>query len=67
MCIIYIHNNPVNHGFCQTPKQWKYSFYNSIVSKKSTKLKRTEVLEWFESQNNFICYHNTNVDDIFAE
>jgi putative transposase len=67
MAIVYIHNNPVKHGFCYFPNEWKYSSYNSIILDKSTQVERDEVLEWFENKRNFKAYHQTNVDDIFAE
>lgn len=30
--INYIHQNPVKHGFVNTPEDWKYSSYGSILS-----------------------------------
>lgn len=67
MCIVYIHNNPVKHGFCISPNQWKYCSYHSIISDKPTLIERSEVLEWFENKSNFIYYHNSNAEDIFAQ
>lgn len=67
MCIVYIHNNPVKHGFCDAPDKWKFSSFNSIISTNPTQVKRAEVLEWFENKKNFIQYHKTNVDDIFVD
>jgi len=67
MGIVYIHNNPVKHGFCSSPEKWKYSSYNSILSERPTKIERKEVLTWFENKINFINYHKTRADDIFRE
>ena len=67
MCIVYIHNNPVKHDFCNTPNKWKFSSYNAIISDEITKVEREEVLSWFENKRNFIEYHQSNADDIFAE
>ncbi len=67
MCVVYIHNNPVNHGFCEQAAEWKHSSYGTIISEKPTNVKRDDVLSWFESRNNFIGYHNSNAADIFAE
>lgn len=33
--ILYIHQNPVHHGFCQTPIQWKWSSYSMFASEKN--------------------------------
>jgi len=67
MCIVYIHNNPVNHGFCRLPENWKYSSYNAIISNEPTNIEREEVFYWFENCQNFIDYHRSNAGDIFAE
>jgi len=55
--IIYIHNNPVEAGFVKKQSEWKYSSYNSIISNKTTLLKRREVIELFEDLENFIFCH----------
>lgn len=55
--INYIHFNPVNHGFVNKPSQWKYSSYNAIVSKKTTLVKREQVLQWFGGMANFMYCH----------
>ena len=57
----YIHQNPVNHGFCQKPEEWLYSSYNSCISEKPTRLKRDEILEWFGNRDAFIDFHNNNI------
>lgn len=66
-CIVYLHNNPVHHGFSIRPEDWKYSSYNKIMSVEPTLLERTEVIGWFENKHNFINYHNLIASDIFAE
>ena len=30
--IDYIHYNPVKHGYCKSPKDWKYSSFNRFVN-----------------------------------
>ena len=62
----YIHYNPVNDGYCENIEKWEYSSYNALISKKPTKLKREEVISWFEDRENFIFYHNRepDIDDI---
>lgn len=67
MCLVYIHNNPVKHGFSVSSDQWKYSSYKAITTTFSTRIEREEVLSWFENRRNFVQYHKLNVDDIFAE
>lgn len=55
--IHYIHFNPVNAGMVAEPKDWKFSSYQSILSKKSTKLIREEVIELFDDLENFKFCH----------
>ena len=59
--INYIHQNPVNHGFCRSPSDWTHSSYHSFLSEKQTRLKRTEVLEWFGGKEQFQQFHQSNV------
>jgi REP element-mobilizing transposase RayT len=61
--ILYIHSNPVHHGFVKTLEEWHYSSYNSLISSKSTALMRDEVLNWFNGQKDFIEFHQTPMDD----
>ncbi|HAY3552548.1 transposase [Elizabethkingia meningoseptica] len=59
----YIHNNPVNHGFVNKITDWKYSSYNSYLSNdKESKLHRETILEYFETLDDFIAYHYSNVE-----
>ncbi len=55
--IIYTHNNPIEAGFVEKPSEWKFSSYNSIISKKETLLKRSEVINMFDDIENFIYCH----------
>ena len=60
--LLYIHNNPVHHGFAEGPNDYPWSSYFSCVSIKPTKLKRDKVIGWFDSEANFISYHNKQLD-----
>ena len=64
--VIYIHNNPVNHQICENAFNYPWSSYLACVSEKSTKLKREEVINYFDNLNNFKCVHkhNLNFSDI---
>jgi len=37
------------------------------ISNGITNIEREEVINWFENRGNFIRYHQSNVDDYFAE
>jgi|SRR5690554_578921 len=59
--IIYIHLNPVKHEFTKKFEKYKYSSFQSIISEKPTKLKRTEVLDMFSGAENFMASHHQKV------
>ncbi|TAJ11979.1 hypothetical protein DMA11_14860 [Marinilabiliaceae bacterium JC017] len=56
--VLYIHHNPVHHGFCSHPIEYGWSSYLTFLSSKTTKLKRNDVLEWFNNNTNFKCSHD---------
>ena len=60
--VVYIHQNPVHHGFTDDFRDYPWSSYGSFISQKSSKIKRKEVLDWFNDVNNFVFTHNRLVD-----
>jgi len=60
--VIYIHLNPVKHGFVNEPAEWKFSSYNTILSNQTTNLKREYVIELFGDRENFIFVHKLNLE-----
>lgn len=60
--ILYIHNNPVHHGFCSHPVEYPWSSYLTCISIKPTKLQRDSVVGWFDSQANFKLLHQQQLD-----
>ena len=55
--VLYIHCNPVHHGFCEHPIEYGWSSYLSCISSKCTKIRREVVLEWFYDKENFEYCH----------
>jgi REP element-mobilizing transposase RayT len=55
--IQYIHLNPKHHLNIDY-KNYKFSSFQSIISDKETKLARTEVLNYFDTIDNFIFCHD---------
>jgi len=55
--IHYIHFNPVEAKLCETPEQYKYSSYKSLISNSKTLLDRDETISWFDDLENFIYVH----------
>ncbi len=60
--ICYIHQNPVQAGFCRSADEWKYSSFNAIVGKGPTLVCRNEVIELFFNLENFIFCNRKQVD-----
>ena len=60
--ILYIHNNPVHHGFCKHPIEYPWSSYLTCISVKPTKLHREAVVGWFDSEANFKMKHDEKIE-----
>lgn len=56
--VVYIHRNPVHHGFTDDYRDYPWSSYGSIISDKTTRLRRKEVVDWFDNRKNFIYCHS---------
>ncbi|MBF2708257.1 transposase [Flavobacterium soyangense] len=55
--IVYIHNNPVHHNYCEHPLDYPWSSYSTCLTNQPTKLKRKEVIEIFDDIENFKYIH----------
>lgn len=62
--IVYIHQNPVKHRFCESPSDYPWSSYLSCVTLKPTKLKREKVIAIFGTSDTFKTYHRGNYTEI---
>ncbi|HAF30689.1 MAG TPA: hypothetical protein DCG75_16730 [Bacteroidales bacterium] len=64
--IVYIHLNPVYHGFTNEVGMWKYSSYNAICSSKPTLINKEEILTLFDDASNFKAYHLSKAAENYA-
>ena len=55
--VYYIHHNPVHHGFTDNIIEYPWSSYLTMIKLSKTKLKREEVLGWYDDVGNFKYYH----------
>ena len=60
--VLYIHNNPVHHGFCSHTVEYPWSSYLTSISIKPTQLQREAVLGWFDDVANFKHRHNDTIE-----
>lgn len=58
--LYYIHANPQHHGLCRDFTKYSWSSYSGILSQKTSKLKREEVIDWFYGKAGFIDFHKQN-------
>lgn len=65
--VYYIHHNPVHHGFCDQMDDYPWSSYLTILSPKQTRLKRSEVLNWYNNMQSYNDYHNRQSLQKFRE
>jgi len=55
--IYYIHRNPIHHKHSSRFDDYQWSSYKSIITNSKSKLKRDEVLKWFDGEKEFIRFH----------
>jgi REP element-mobilizing transposase RayT len=61
--VIYIHNNPVHHGFTEYAMDYPWSSYLTCISIKPTHLQRDAVIGWFDNAANFKTAHDNYSGD----
>jgi len=64
--VFYIHANPQQHGIIDDFRMYPWSSYDRILKSKPSKLKKEEVLEWFDDRENYIYCHTrkANIENI---
>jgi putative transposase len=62
--IVYIHRNPVHHGFVKNMADWPWSSYLAMLTDKPTALKREEVLKWFGNLEEFLKFHQLPMNQL---
>ena len=60
--VYYIHFNPQKHGFVPDFRESPYSSYHTLLTDKPTRLKRDQVLDWFDGCNGFVEVHRMLAD-----
>ncbi len=60
--VIYQHANALKHGIHKDFENYKWSSYRTILSDKSTLLRRDELLQYFGGKEQFIKMHKEMVE-----
>jgi putative transposase len=55
--VIYIHCNPVHHGFVGHPEKYPWSSYHGFITDIPSKIRKGKVLDWFGGESGFIQAH----------
>ena len=55
--VMYIHCNPKHHGMTNDYLNYEWSSYNRILDNKKSKLKKSEVLGYFDTKENYTYMH----------
>jgi REP-associated tyrosine transposase len=63
-CLVaYIHRNSQKHGFVTDFREWPFSSYHACLAKNPTRVRRTEILDWFGGLDGFIEFHRQTETD----
>lgn len=66
--MVYIHKNPVYHGFCNSAFEWEFSSLRAYWSKSATSVNVQEGWTYFDDQKAFIDLHRSlSVEDVATE
>jgi REP element-mobilizing transposase RayT len=66
--ILYIHQNPIRHGFVSSLAEWPWTSFQAMLIDLPTRLKRKEVLELFGNSSEYIRFHNQPIPkEVMAE
>ncbi|MFW5645126.1 MAG: transposase [Bacteroidota bacterium] len=65
--VLYIHMNPVNHGFRDHPLEYPWSSFHEFISQKSTNLDKKKVFGWFNKKEDFKAMHDEMVHLVHEE
>lgn len=61
--VLYIHQNPIKHGFVEHILDYPWTSYRTVLSDKLTNLKREAVINSFKNEAHFISLHHHFQDD----
>jgi len=65
--VVYIHNNPVHHNFCDDIIEYPWVSYHSYISCKTTSEEQDQILEWFDDIDNFKYLHENKYEILNVE
>jgi len=61
--VLYIHQNPVQHGFAKRIKDWPFSSYQLLLNEKETFLERDSLHNWFGGKEKYQQFHQLSLPE----
>lgn len=61
-CLIYIHQNPIKHGFVIDIREYRYTSFNRIFGNEINNIKKSTVLKIFDDIENYNLCHQRMVE-----
>ncbi len=58
--VVYIHQNPLKHGFVDDYRDWPYSSYHALAGDRTSRIDRVTVLDWMGGRAGFEMAHRQN-------
>ena len=55
--VLYIHNNPVHHEFCDHPRKWAFSSYKEYMDDENGFVNKHPIINAFGGKKNLISQH----------
>ncbi len=55
--LVYVHNNPVIHGFCRHPLEYSWTSYINYMKDNPSEMQREVIEDWFGGKANFKYMH----------
>ena len=62
--VIYVHRNPLHHGFCNDYNSWPYSSYRDVFEGEHRFTEIGKLLQLFGGQENYIGRHQTSLEKL---
>lgn len=62
--IIYVHRNPVHHGFCSDFMQWEYSSYGDILNERRGLVDAAMSFKMFGGKSSWISQHQESLAQV---
>ena len=59
--VVYVHRNPIHHGFCRFYDEWKFSSYNEILNRNNNLVNAAALLKMFSGGDAFTEAHGVSL------